>query len=165
MALHITGEELARRLVPLEQLSVARWDAVRRGPSAPQPRPRALDRGSGGIVRAAEAAAHLSSRMVEFPRRNAERTAEMQAVLSEVDAAAAASASEAKVVASAAVEQLKAIEDLSQSALDPSLSAERMGVATRFVKGQGWHCGVAKPQPRRQDCRDPSGHRGPQSKD
>jgi methyl-accepting chemotaxis protein len=88
-----------------------------------------------GIVRAAETAAQLSSRMVEFPRRNAERTAEMQALLSEVKAAAAASASEAKVVAAAAAEQLKAIEDLSQSALELAASAERLGVATRFVKG------------------------------
>ena len=88
-----------------------------------------------GIVRAAETAAHLSSRMVEFPRRNAERTAEMQAVLSEVKAAAAASASEAQIVAAAAAEQLKAIEDLSQSALELSASAERLAAATRFVKG------------------------------
>jgi len=88
-----------------------------------------------GIVRAAETAAHLSTRMVEFPRRNAERTAEMQSVLSEVKAAAAASASEAKVVAAAAAEQLKAIEDLSHSALELSASAERLGAATRFVKG------------------------------
>jgi len=88
-----------------------------------------------GIVRAAETAAHLSSRMVEFPRRNAERTAEMQAVLAEVKAAAAASASEAKVVAAAAAEQLKAIEDLSHSALELSASAERLAAATRFVKG------------------------------
>jgi methyl-accepting chemotaxis protein len=88
-----------------------------------------------GIVRAAETLAHLSSRMVEFPRRNAERTAEMQAVLSEVKAAAAASASEAKVVAAAAAEQLKAIEDLSQSALELSASAERLAAATRFVQG------------------------------
>ena len=88
-----------------------------------------------GIVRAAETAAHLSSRMVEFPRRNAERTAEMQTVLSEVKAAAAASAGEAKVVAAAAAEQLKAIEDLSHSALELSASAERLAAATRFVKG------------------------------
>jgi len=88
-----------------------------------------------GIVRAAETAAHLSSRMVEFPRRNAERTAEMQAVLAEVKAAAASSAGEAKVVAAAAAEQLKAIEDLSQSALELSASAERLAAATRFVKG------------------------------
>jgi len=88
-----------------------------------------------GIVRAAETLAHLSKRMVEFPRRNAERTAEMQAVLSEVKAAASASASEAKVVAAAAAEQLKAIEDLSQSALELSASAERLGAATRFVQG------------------------------
>ncbi len=88
-----------------------------------------------GIVRAAETAAHLSSRMVEFPRRNAERTAEMQAVLAEVKAAAAASAGEAKIVAAAAAEQLKAIEDLSHSALELSSSAERLAAATRFVKG------------------------------
>jgi methyl-accepting chemotaxis protein len=88
-----------------------------------------------GIVRAAETAAHLSSRMVEFPRRNAERTAEMQAILAEVKAAAAASAGEAKVVAAAAAEQLKAIEDLSESALSLSASAERLAAATRFVRG------------------------------
>ena len=39
------------------------------------------------------------------------------------------------------------------------------GDGDRSLKGQGGQCGVAKPQPRRQDCRDPSGHRGPQSKD
>jgi putative methionine-R-sulfoxide reductase with GAF domain len=88
-----------------------------------------------GIVRAAETAAHLSARMVEFPRRSAERAAEMQAVLSEVRAAAQASAGEAKVVAAAAAEQLKAIEDLSKSAIELSASAERLGAATRFVKG------------------------------
>jgi methyl-accepting chemotaxis protein len=88
-----------------------------------------------GIVRAAETAAHLSSRMVEFPRRNAERTAEMQTVLEEVKAAATRSSGEAKVVAAAAAEQLKAIEDLSQSALELSASAERLAAATRFVKG------------------------------
>lgn len=88
-----------------------------------------------GIVRAAETAAHLSSRMVEFPRRNAARTAEMEATLAEVKAAATASAGEAKVVASAAAEQLKAIEDLSQSALELSASAERLAAATRFVRG------------------------------
>ncbi len=88
-----------------------------------------------GIVRAAETAAHLSSRMLEFPRRNAERTAEMQAVLAEVKAAAASSAGEAKVVSAAAAEQLKAIEDLAQSAMELSASAERLAAATRFVKG------------------------------
>jgi methyl-accepting chemotaxis protein len=88
-----------------------------------------------GIVRAAESTAHLSNRMVEFPRRNAERTAEMQAMLSEVEAAAQASAGEAKVVAAAAAEQLKAIEDLANSAVELSASAERLAAATRFLKG------------------------------
>jgi len=88
-----------------------------------------------GIVRAAETAAHLSDRMVEFPRRNAERAAEMQVMLSEVKAAAQASAGEAKVVAAAAAEQLKAIEDLANSAVELSASAERLGAATRFLRG------------------------------
>jgi methyl-accepting chemotaxis protein len=88
-----------------------------------------------GIVRAAETTAHLSDRMVEFPRRNAERTAEMQAMLSEVKAAAQASAGEAKVVAAAAAEQLKAIEDLANSAVELSASAERLATATGFLKG------------------------------
>ncbi len=89
-----------------------------------------------GIVRAAETAAHLSNRMIEFPRRNAERTAEMQVVLSEVRTAAQASAGEAKVVASAASEQLKAIEDLAQSAVELAASGEGLAAATRFVKGR-----------------------------
>ncbi len=88
-----------------------------------------------GIVRSAETTAHLSNRMVEFPRRNAERTAEMQAMLSEVKGAAQASAGEAKVVAAAAAEQLKAIEDLANSAVELSASAERLAAATRFLKG------------------------------
>lgn len=88
-----------------------------------------------GIVRAAESTAHLSSRMVEFPRRNVERTAEMQAMLSEVKAAAQASANEAKVVAAAAAEELKAIEDLANSAVELSASAERLAAATRFLRG------------------------------
>ncbi len=88
-----------------------------------------------GIVRAAETTAHLSKRMVEFPRRNAERTAQMQTMLSEVKAAAQASAGEAKVVAAAAAEQLKAIEDLANSAVELSASAERLAAATRFLKG------------------------------
>ncbi len=89
-----------------------------------------------GIVRAAETAAHLSNRMIEFPRRNAERTAEMQAVLSEVRGAAQASAGEAKVVAAAAAEQLKAIEDLAKSAGDLAASGEGLAAATRFVRGR-----------------------------
>jgi methyl-accepting chemotaxis protein/putative methionine-R-sulfoxide reductase with GAF domain len=88
-----------------------------------------------GIVRAAETAAQLSNRMLEFPRRNTERTAEMQVMLSEVKAAAEASAGEAKVVAAAAAEQLKAIEDLSRSAIELAASAGRLAAATRFVKG------------------------------
>jgi methyl-accepting chemotaxis protein len=88
-----------------------------------------------GIVHAAETAANLSNRMLEFPRRNAERTAEMQAMLSEVKAAAQASAGEAKVVAAAAAEQLKAIEDLANSAVELSGSAERLATATRFLRG------------------------------
>ena len=88
-----------------------------------------------GIVHAAETAAHLSGRMIEFPRRNAARTAEMEGILAEVMAAAAASAGEAKVVAAAAAEQLRAIEDLSRSALELSASADRLAAATRFVRG------------------------------
>jgi hypothetical protein len=59
----------------------------------------------------------------------------MQAMLSEVKAAAQASAGEAKVVAAAAAEQLKAIEDLSRSAIELAASAGRLAAATRFVKG------------------------------
>jgi methyl-accepting chemotaxis protein len=88
-----------------------------------------------GIVRTAETAAHLSSRMVEFPRRNAERAAEMQTMLSAVRAAAQESAEEAKVVADAAGEQLEAIESLSRGAIQLSASASQLVEATRFVRG------------------------------
>lgn len=88
-----------------------------------------------GIVRAAETAAHLSSRMVEFPRRNAERAAEMQSALTEVRAAAQNSAEEAKVVAAAAGEQLDAIESLARGAIQLSASASQLAEATKFVRG------------------------------
>ncbi|MEK7668123.1 MAG: methyl-accepting chemotaxis protein [Gemmatimonadota bacterium] len=88
-----------------------------------------------GIVRAAETAAHLSSRMVEFPRRNAERATEMQGMLTEVRAAAQASAEEAKVVAAAAGEQLEAIESLARGAIQLSASASQLKEATKFVRG------------------------------
>jgi methyl-accepting chemotaxis protein len=88
-----------------------------------------------GIVRAAETAAHLSSRMVEFPRRNAERAAAMQAALTEVRGAAQTSAEEAKVVAAAAGEQLAAIESLARGAIQLSVAAGQLADATRFVRG------------------------------
>ncbi len=88
-----------------------------------------------GIVRAAETAAHLSSRMVEFPRRNAERAAEMQSALTEVRGAAQTSADEAKVVAAAAAEQLAAIESLARGAIQLSSAATQLADATRFVRG------------------------------
>lgn len=87
------------------------------------------------IVRAAETAAHLSSRMVEFPRRNAERATEMQGMLTEVRAAAQASAEEAKVVAAAAGEQLEAIESLARGAIQLSAAASQLTEATKFVRG------------------------------
>jgi methyl-accepting chemotaxis protein/putative methionine-R-sulfoxide reductase with GAF domain len=90
-----------------------------------------------GIVRAAETAAHLSSRMVEFPRRNAQRAAELQAALTEVRAAAQSSADEAKAVAAAAGEQLDAIESLARGAIQLSSAASQLAEASRFVRGTG----------------------------
>jgi hypothetical protein len=58
------------------------------------------------IVRASETAAHLSERMVEFPRRNTAQADEMQRMPTELGSAAQSSASEAKVVAASAAEQL-----------------------------------------------------------
>ena len=88
-----------------------------------------------GIVSAAETAAHLSGRMVEFPRRNAEQAAQMQAVLSEVRSAAQASAEEAKVVAAASGEQLAAIESLAQASMQLSAAAAQLADAVQFVRG------------------------------
>lgn len=86
------------------------------------------------IVRASETAAHLSERMVEFPRRTTAQADEMQRMLTELGSAAQSSASEAKVVAASAAEQLEAIENLSRSAIQLSRSAEQLAGAARFVK-------------------------------
>jgi len=87
------------------------------------------------IVQASETAARLSSRMVEFPRRNAERAAQMQTMLADVRSAAQSSAEEAKVVAAAAGEQLEAIESLARGAVQLSTAAIQLAEATRFVSG------------------------------
>jgi methyl-accepting chemotaxis protein len=86
-----------------------------------------------GIATASERAARTSERMVEFPRRNTEHVAEMRKLLENLREAAVTSAADAKVVASAAGEQLQAIENLSQSAIQLSGSAERLAHAARFV--------------------------------
>ncbi len=86
------------------------------------------------IVRASETAAHLSHRMVEFPRRNTAQADEMQRMLEQLRTAAQTSASEAQVVAAAAAEQLQAIENLSRSAVQLSGSAEQLARAARFVR-------------------------------
>jgi methyl-accepting chemotaxis protein len=87
-----------------------------------------------GIVRASEMAANLSTRMIEFPRRNTMQADEMQRMLRELRGAAQTSASEAQVVAAAAAEQLQAIESLSRSAIQLSTSAEQLAQAARFVR-------------------------------
>ncbi len=87
-----------------------------------------------GIVRASETAANLSSRMIEFPRRNTMQADEMQRMLKELRGAAQTSASEAQVVAAAAAEQLQAIESLSRSAIQLSTSADQLARAAKFVR-------------------------------
>jgi methyl-accepting chemotaxis protein len=88
-----------------------------------------------GIARASESASRLSERMIEFPRRNTRQAEEMHAMLSQMRAAAQASASEAQVVAAAATQQLQAIESLAQSAVQLSHSAEKLAGAAQFVRG------------------------------
>jgi len=88
----------------------------------------------GRIVKASESAARLSGRMVEFPRRNTMQADEMQRMLQELRQAAKASAAEAQIVAAAASEQLRAIEDLSKSAVQLSDSAQGLARAARFVR-------------------------------
>jgi methyl-accepting chemotaxis protein len=87
-----------------------------------------------GIARASETAAHLSTRMIEFPRRNTLQADEMQQLLQNLRAAAQQSAAEAQVVAAAAAEQLQAIESLSRSAIQLSGGAEQLARAARFVR-------------------------------
>jgi methyl-accepting chemotaxis protein len=87
-----------------------------------------------GIARASETAANLSTRMIEFPRRNTLQADEMQKMLQELRAAAQTSAAESQVVAAAAVEQLQAIESLSRSAILLSGSADQLARAARFVR-------------------------------
>jgi hypothetical protein len=86
------------------------------------------------IVQASEMAANLSSRMIEFPRRNTLQADEMQLMLKDLRTAAETSASEAQVVAAAAAEQLQAIESLSRSAIQLSTGAEQLSQAARFVR-------------------------------
>jgi len=86
------------------------------------------------IVKASEKAAGLSTRMIDFPRRNTLRVEEMHRVLGDLRAAAQSSAAEAQVVAAAATEQLQAIESLSRSAIQLSGSAEQLARAARFVR-------------------------------
>ena len=86
------------------------------------------------IVRASETAANLSSRMIEFPRRNTLQADEMQRMLRELRGAAQTSASEAQIVAAAAAEQLQAIESLSRSAIQLSSGAEQLSQAAKFVR-------------------------------
>ena len=88
-----------------------------------------------GIVQASETAAHLSERMIEYPRRNTAQADEMQQLLTELGAAAQSSASEAKVVAASAAEQLDSIENLALSAIQLSRSAEQLAGAARLMKG------------------------------
>jgi methyl-accepting chemotaxis protein len=87
-----------------------------------------------GISRASETAAHLSTRMIEFPRRNTLQADEMQKLLTDLRLAAQQSAAEAQVVAAAAAEQLQAIESLSRSAIQLSGGAEQLARAARFVR-------------------------------
>jgi methyl-accepting chemotaxis protein/putative methionine-R-sulfoxide reductase with GAF domain len=87
-----------------------------------------------GIVRASEMAANLSTRMIEFPRRNTMQADEMQRMLQDLRGAAQTSAAEAQVVAAAAAEQLQAIESLSRSAIQLSTGAEQLAQAARFVR-------------------------------
>lgn len=86
------------------------------------------------IARASETASSLSTRMVEFPRRNVQRVNEMHRLLEELRRAAQTSAAEAQVVASAAAEQLQAIENLSRSAVQLSGNAEQLAQAARLVR-------------------------------
>ena len=85
------------------------------------------------IVEAAESVAQLSIRMAELPRRSAERATAMQAILSDVGAAAETSAQEAKDVAASAMTQMEAIDTLATGAVELSDSARRLATATRLV--------------------------------
>ena len=86
------------------------------------------------MVASSESAATLSSRMVEFPRRNTLQAEEMQRMLTQLKTAAESSAHEAQAVAAAASEQLTAIESLSRNAIQLSGNAEQLARAARFVK-------------------------------
>lgn len=86
------------------------------------------------MVASSEQAATLSSRMIEFPRRNTLQADEMQRMLTQLKVAAERSSSEAQAVAAAASQQLSAIESLSRSAIQLSGNAEHLARAARFVR-------------------------------
>ena len=86
------------------------------------------------MVKSSETAAALSSKMIEFPRRNTLQAEEMQRMLSQLRGAAERSSAEAQAVAAAASQQLSAIESLSKSAIQLSGNAEQLARAARFVR-------------------------------
>jgi methyl-accepting chemotaxis protein len=87
------------------------------------------------IAEVAGGTARAGKRVAEFARGTAERAARMGQSLADAQNGAGASAQEAESVAAAAVEQLRAIEDLANGATELSGIAERLARTVEFIRG------------------------------
>ena len=88
----------------------------------------------GGIVTSASRARETGERMVDVPRRNLELAEETRRILSDAQSAASRSAGEAAGVASAASDQLRAVEALARGAAELRSLADQLSEGVRFMR-------------------------------
>src|SRR3989441_6280087 len=91
-----------------------------------------LDRIADAAARTARAGHHVA----EVARASVDLATRITHTLGQAQSSAQASTQEAEAVATAATEQLKAIEDLTQGATELSALADRLSQAVRFVRGE-----------------------------
>ncbi len=88
----------------------------------------------GGIVTSASRARETGERMVDVPRHNLELAEQTRRVLSDAQSAASRSAGEAAGVASAATEQLRAVQALARGAAELRNLADQLAEGVRFMR-------------------------------
>ncbi len=88
------------------------------------------------IADAAARTARAGNHVAEVARGSVELAARIAHTLEQAKSSAQTSTQEAEAVATAAADQLKAIEDLTQGATELSALADRLSQAVRFVRGE-----------------------------
>ena len=89
-----------------------------------------------GIADAAARTARSGKHVAEVARASVELAARIAQTLEQAKSSAQTSTQEAQAVATAAAEQLRAIEELGRGATDLSALADRLSQAVRFVRGE-----------------------------